>query len=384
MFNDNFKRLPSSYVFAELAEKKREAAIKRKGEITDLGIGDVSLPLFKCVAEEMKKAAAELTEADKFKGYPPATGCDFLKDEIIADYRKNGITLSRDEIFINDGAKGELFALNSLMGKNSKILFPVPCYPAGAEAAILSGNEPIFLPSDENGSYFPPLGTLCDAIYLCSPSNPSGETLGRTELGLWTDYALSVGATIFFDGAYSDYVPISGVKSIYEIRGAKKCAAEIRSFSKGYGFTGLRLGYIVVPREQQKLNSARLRLSGCLDNGVSYVTQRGGAACFSPEGQAELKKRTAYYKTNAAVLRSALRKIGITRILGNDSPYVYAKCPQGFTEREFLTVLLEQAGVVATPGSGFYERRGDYFRLSAFAKRSDVLKASDKISSLVL
>ena len=381
-FNDNFKKLPSSYVFAALAEKKREATEKSGRETIDLGIGDVSLPLFKIVADEMKKAAAELAEADKFKGYPPATGYDFLKDEIIADYEKHGIRLTRDEIFINDGAKGELFAINSLLGKNSRILFPVPCYPAGVETAVICGNQPIFLSPDENGDYLPPFGKPCEAIYLCSPSNPSGKTLGKAELELWTAYAISVKATIFFDGAYSDYVQHSGIKSIFQIRGAKKCAAEIRSFSKGYGFTGLRLGYIVIPREQKELNALRTRLAGCSSNGVSYITQRGGAACFTPEGQAELKKRTAYYKTNAAILKSALRKVGINPVIGNDSPYVYAKCPHGFTEREFLGLMIEKAGVLAAPGSGFYERNGDYFRLSAFKKRSDVLKAGDGISAL--
>ncbi len=381
-FNDNFSRLPASYVFASIAAKKALAKKKWGNELVDLGIGDVKLPLFNCVKNEMQKAAEELTKADKFKGYPPATGYDFLKNEIVEDYKKSGIYLSPEEIFINDGAKGELFSINALLGKGSKILFPVPCYPAGTESAVLFGNEPVLCKADENQDFHPPFSTACDAIYLCSPSNPSGKALGRKQLEEWVDYAVFSGATIFFDGAYSDYVSEGGVKSIFEIEGAKRCAAEIRSFSKGYGFTGLRLGYIVIPKEQPELNKLRTRLSGCLDNGVSYVVQRGGAACFTIEGQAEMKKRVNYYKTNAAIIRQALGKIGAKCVSEGDSPYVYARCPSGFTDETFCSFLSDKAGVIVTPGKGFYEQNGEYFRASAFLFREDVLKAADRISSL--
>ncbi len=383
-FNDNFGRLPPSYVFAGLAVKKNLARKKWGDELIDLGIGDVKLPLFGCVAEEMKKAADELTNVDGFKGYPPASGYDFLKDAIISDYEKIGVKLCRDEIFVHDGAKGELFALNSLMGRNGKILFPVPCYPAALESAIIYGNEPILLPADENGSVLPPFGKSCDAVYLCSPSNPSGKTLSEYELGLWVDYASSVGATLFFDGAYSDYVSSGGIKSVYLVSGAKKCAVAIRFFSKGYGFTGIRLGFTVAPQEQRELNDLRKRLSGSLDNGVSYVTQRGGAACFSTEGQAEMLERTKYYKTNAEILRNALKERGLKIVSGSDSPYVYAKCPDGFTDEGFCALLSDKAGVIATPGSGFYEQNGDYFRLSAFPSREEVSKAAERFIALRL
>ena len=381
-FNDFFGNLPPSYVFAGLAVKKNLARKKWGDELIDLGIGDVRLPLFGCVADEMKKAADELTAASGFRGYPPASGYDFLKDAISADYAKLGITADRNEIFVNEGAKGELFALNSLMGGGSKIVFPTPCYPAGLEAAILHGNEPIFVRSDDNGAPIPPFGKQCDAIYLCSPSNPSGKAMNENELGLWVEYALSVGATIFFDGAYSDYVQGGGIKSIFLVPGSKKCAAEIRSVSKGYGFTGIRLGYVVVPQEQKELNDLRKRLSGCLDNGVSYVTQRGGAACFSEKGQAEMRKRVGYYKTNAAILKQALKAVGIKSADGNDSPYVYSECPGRFTDEAFCALLSDKAGVIATPGRGFYEQGGEFFRLSAFAPRKEILSESDRIRNL--
>ncbi len=381
-FNDNFSRLPSSYVFASLAAKKAFAKKKWGNELVDLGIGDVRLPLFDCVKNEMQKAAEELTSADKFRGYPPSTGYDFLKNLIAEDYKKSGIFVYPDEIFINDGAKGELFAVNALLSAKSKVLFPVPCYPAGIESAILFGNEPVFCRADENQTFYPPYGVRCDAIYLCSPSNPSGKALGEKELEEWVNYALSTNATIFFDGAYSDYVSDGGVKSIFQIERAKRCAVELRSFSKGYGFTGLRLGYTVIPKEQAELNKLRARLSGCLDNGVSYVIQRGGAACFSEEGQAEMKKRVSYYKTNAGIIRQAFKKIGAKCVPTDDSPYVYAKCPDGFSDEEFCSLLSDKAGVITTPGKGLYEKNGEYFRASAFLFRKDVLKAADRISSL--
>lgn len=381
-FNDNFSRLPASYVFASLAAKKSLAKQKWGDKLVDLGIGDVKLPLFDCVKNEMQKAAEELTETDKFKGYPPSTGYDFLKNLIAEDYKKSKIDISPDEIFVNDGAKGELFSINALIGGKSRILFPVPCYPAGIESAILFGNEPVFLKSDENQDFYPPFKTRCDAVYLCSPSNPSGRSFSRKILEEWVGYAIFSGATIFFDGAYSDYVSDGGVKSIFEIEGAKRCAAEIRSFSKGYGFTGLRLGYIVIPKEQPELNKLRARLSGCLDNGVSYVIQRGGAACFSKEGQAEMKKRVNYYKTNAEIIRQSLKKIGAECVSGNESPYVYAKCPGDYTDETFCSFLSDKAGVITTPGKGFYEQNGEYFRASAFLFREEALKAADRISSL--
>lgn len=381
-FNNNFSRLPASYVFASLAAKKALAKKKWGDELIDLGIGDVKLPLFGCVKDEMQKAAEELTKTDKFKGYPPSAGYDFLRNLIAEDYKKSGINITPDEIFVNDGAKGELFSLNALLDGKSRILFPVPCYPAGIESAILFGNEPIFLKADENQNFYPPFSARYDAIYLCSPSNPSGKAFNRQELEMWINYAISTNAAIFFDGAYSDYVSDGGVKSIFEIEGAKRCAAELRSFSKGYGFTGLRLGYIVIPKEQPELNKLRARLSGCLDNGVSYVTQRGGAACFSEEGQAEMKKRVNYYKTNAEIIRRSFEKTGAKCLPGNDSPYVYAKCPEGYTDETFCSFLSDKAGVITTPGKGFYEENGEFFRASAFLFRDDALKAADRISSL--
>lgn len=380
--NENFRLLPSSYVFEELAKMRSSAEKKRGEKLIDLGIGDIKLPLFKCVSEAMKEAAEKLTREDGFIGYPPATGFDFLKDAIIADYAERGVKLSRDEIFINDGAKTELFAFNSLIKRGSRILLPVPCYPAFAEAAAVYGSELIFALSDENLRNYPPYGTPCDVIYLCSPQNPSGITLSASEISAWTDYALSENAVILFDGAYSDYISDDSPRSVFEIPQAKKCAVEVRSFSKGYGFTGIRLGYSVIPSEQKELNSLKKRLCEMETNGVSYITQRGGLACLGGEGKAEMKKRVKYYKDNAAILKSALRYANISYADGNNSPYVFAKCPVGFTDKDFCAFLAEKCGIIATPGSGFRLGNAQYFRMAAFSPRQTIFEAAKRLSEL--
>ena len=380
--NNNFRSLPTSYVFEELAKMRVSTEKKRGEKLIDLGIGDIKLPLFGCVSEAMKEAAEKLSLKDGFIGYPPATGFDFLKDAIIADYAERGVKLSRDEIFINDGAKTELFAFNSLIKQGSRILLPVPCYPAFAEAAAVCGNELIFARPDEKMRNYPPYGTPCDVIYLCSPQNPSGITLSASELSAWTDYALSQNAVILFDGAYSDYISDDSPRSVFEIPRAKECAVEVRSFSKGYGFTGLRLGYSVIPDEQKELNSLKKRLCGLETNGVSYITQRGGLACLTSEGKAEMKKRVKYYKDNAAILKSALRYANLSYTDGNNSPYVFVKCPKGFTDGEFCSYLAEKRGIIATPGSGFYLKNEQYFRMAAFSPRQTIFEAAKRLSEL--
>lgn len=380
--NENFRSLSSSYVFEELAKMRVSIEKKRGEKLIDLGIGDIKLPLFKCVSEAMKEAAEKLAKEDGFIGYPPATGFDFLKDAIIADYSERGVKLTRNEIFINDGAKTELFAFNSLIKRGSRILLPVPCYPAFAEAAIVYGNELIFARPDEKMRNFPPYRTPCDVIYLCSPQNPSGITLSAGELSAWVDYALAQNAVILFDGAYSNYISDDSPRSVFEIPRAKECAVEVRSFSKGYGFTGVRLGYSVIPHEQKELNLLKKRLFGLETNGVSYITQRGGLACLSIEGKTEMKKRVKYYKDNAAILKSALRYANISYTDGNSSPYVFAECPSGFTDKDFCAFLAEKCGIIATPGSGFYLKNDQYFRMAAFSPRQVIFEAAKRLSEL--
>lgn len=380
--NENVQKLPSSYLFDGVNARKRQAQIKWGDKLCDLGVGDVKLPLFKLVADEMKKACDEMTTREGFRGYLPPSGLPELKRAISDDYARKNVRLSPSEIFVSDGGKSQLSGILRLLKRGIKILFPTPCYPAGAEAALLEGNEVVYAPSDGDFIPYPPFGERYDAVFLCSPNNPSGVALDGEILSLWIDYALSSNALLVFDGAYADYVSDDYPSSIYEIPNADKCAVEIRSFSKGFGFTGLRLGYVVIPEKLSTLGALKTRFDGCSNNGVSYVVQRGGLACLSNEGRVLMKKRVSYYKANAEILRVALSQVGIRRVSGDCSPYVYAKCPDDFSDETFCAFLSDKLGVVASPGKGFFQQDGEYFRLSAFADRATIFKAADRLCSL--
>ena len=380
-YNENFRKLSDSYVFAGINARKATAKEKWGDKLLDLGVGDVKLPLFPVVAEEMKKALDEMTTLSGFKGYSPSSGYDFLKEAIAKDYSDKGVAVRKSEIFINDGAKEELYDIFGLLNPNSRIIVPTPCYPAVAEANLLLGNEVIYIESDDDFVPYPPFGTAADAVYLCSPSNPSGAALDYKTLALWVNYAISANAVIVFDGAYSDYLSDGYPDSIFRVPNARRCSIEVRSFSKGYGFTGLRLGYSVIPEELPEAGKFKKRKSGCSDNGVSYVTQRGGLSCLSAEGRREMKKRVKYYKDNAEILRQALKSKGLKYATGDDSPYVYARCPEGFTDESLCGILSDKLGIIATPGKGFNQQKGEYFRLSAFAPRKEIFEASDRLSS---
>ena len=379
-FNHYFDLLSENYAFGGSTEKQSTHSDGLFCETIDLGIGDVPLPLCGDVTREMAQAAEEMSLASGFKGYSPPSGYSFLKKAIADDYANNNVDLNENEIFITDGTKNELLSLFLLFDRGISVLFPTPCYPAAVEAATICGNEICFAPSDENLENYPPFAKKCDVVYLCSPQNPSGKTLSREKLGLWIEYALTQNAVIFFDGAYSRFISDGSPKSIYEIPEAKKCAVEIRSFSKSFGFTGLRLGYTIIPDNQRALQSIKKRFIGCANNGVSYVTQRGGAACFTKKSLQEAEKRIRYYTENAAAIKCTLEKHDIKTVVGNSSPYVYARCPDGFSDDEFCNFLLSQKGIIATAGNKFYQQNGNYFRLSAFKDRQTIFKACDRLN----
>ena len=380
-YNQNFNKLNKNYIFNDL--KLQIQALKDGKPIIDLGIGDVKLPLFPIVIEAMKKATEELCHEKTFLGYPPAQGYEFLRDKISKNYLLDGANVNSDEIFITDGAKGQLGGILELFGTGAKVLFLSPCYPAGAEANILFGNEVTFLPASQENDFLqtPPIDDSYDIIYICSPNNPTGSAFGHKELSTWVNYALSTRAIIVYDGAYSSFLPDGYPKSIYEIRGAKSCAIEIRSFSKSLGFTGIRCGWTVVPNELGKYNELWKRLLGCRFNGVSYVTQKGASAIFCKEGLKEVKKRINFYKTNAEILKIALKNKNLWYNNTVSSPYVFAKVPNGYTSGDFCKSLLEKTRVVATPGNGFLQGGEGYFRLSAFESRQKILEATDRIST---
>ena len=377
-YNPEFDKLPESYVFRRISALV--AAMKNSSrKVLDLGVGDVKLPLFPKAVEEMKKACDELGNATTFKGYPDARGLPSLRKKIADDYFSRGINIKEDEIFVSDGAKSDLSGLFALFGRDADVLIPEPCYPAYAEAAVLYGDRVTFVPSSEQDGFipFPPYSKAFDVIFLCSPNNPTGAAMTADELSLWVGYALKTGAVIIFDGAYSDYADEGYPRSVYEVRGAENCAIEVRSFSKPFAFTGVRCGYTVIPRSLGKYNALWNRKLGCTFNGVSYVSQKGAEAFFDAETKKQVKKRINYYKDNAEIIKTALAKAGTRYALGRSSPYVFAKCPKGYSSEEFCAALVEKHGLVTTPGSAFGASGEGFFRLSAFAPRDEIFRAAD-------
>lgn len=378
-FNKNPYTLPKNYVFKAVREKAAEFKKTSGIKPIDLGVGDVKLPLFALTVSAMVKAAEELGNAATFKGYPPAEGYLFLREKI-AEKRYGG-EISPDEIFVTDGAKGELGSVTELFERGIKVGFTTPCYPAALEANIALGNEVkcIKVRKEDDFQPLPPKNEKFDVIYLCSPCNPTGATISRENLRKWIDYATDENAIIIFDAAYSDFVSDGEVKSVYEIPRAKECAIEINSFSKSMGFTGVRCGYTVVPKAVGKLYEIKKRLQNIRTNGVSYISQRGAETYFLPEIENEIKKRVEFYKTNADIMKIALKNANLWYNNGRSSPYVFAACPIGESSEDFCDRLLYDYGIIATPGSGFGDGGEGYIRLSAFCSRSDALGFLDRM-----
>lgn len=381
-YNENFTMLSNSYAFAKLNALVREKRQLGK-TIIDLGVGDVKLPLFSVAAKAMQAASLEMAEEKTFRGYLPAEGLPSLREKIALSYNEEGASISPSEIFISDGAKSEIGNILELFGTKSKVLIVTPSYPAYAEANALYGNEITFLPAEEDNDFrpLPPYRQTFDIIFLCFPNNPTGAVLTHKQLEEWVNYALLTNAVIVYDGAYSSFTAKGYPSTVYSVRGAKECAIEIRSFSKSFGFTGIRCGYTVIPEKLGKYNKLWQRRLGCRFNGVSYVTQKGAESYFTKEGQAESKRRIEYYKTNAEILKIALKKAGIESAAYNSSPYVFAKCNKMPSEK-FCETLIDEYGIAATPGNAFGKGGEGYFRLSAFPKREEILSAADILENL--
>lgn len=380
-YNKNFDKIENEYIFSKI-RKQASDFNDINSKLIDLGVGDVKLPLFKETVAAMKNACNEMQEEPTFKGYPPANGYEFLRDKIANYYHSLNADISAEEIFITDGAKGQLGNILELFDSKINVLFQSPCYPAGAEANLLRGNNVDFLVTGESDNFipYPPLEKHYDLIYLCSPCNPTGAVMNRKELTFWVNYALRVGAVIILDGAYSEFVSGNYPKSIYQIKGASECAIEVQSFSKSLGFTGIRCGYTVIPKKINNLNSLYFQWLGRRFNGVSYVSQRGAETFFDKEVKSQLEKRIKFYKTNTEILKIALKNLNLWYNNTVCSPYVFAKTPNGESSSEFCQKLLHASGIVSTPGSGFLQGGEGYFRLSAFCTREDALKASDRLT----
>ncbi|MBS6955240.1 MAG: LL-diaminopimelate aminotransferase [Enterocloster asparagiformis] len=397
--NENYLKLPGSYLFSDIA--KKVAAYQNAHpdrEIIRLGIGDVTQPIAPAIVEALHRAVDEMGSADTFHGYAPDLGYAFLREAIARkDYEAWGCPIGPDEIFVSDGAKSDCGNIQEIFSEDCRIAVCDPVYPVYVDSNVMAGrageydpstgrwSRVIYMPCTAENGFVPELpGERPDLIYLCVPNNPTGTTLTRDQLAVWVDYANENGSVILYDAAYEAYITEPDVPhSIFEISGADTCAIEFRSFSKKAGFTGLRLGFTVVPGKLQRggvsLHSLWARRHGTKFNGAPYIVQRAGEAVYSEEGRRQVEEQVARYMRNARVIYEGLRESGCTVFGGVNSPYIWLKVPEGMTSWQFFDFLLEHANVVGTPGSGFGPSGEGYFRLTAFGTYENTVKAVERI-----
>lgn len=388
--NQNYLDLKESYLFSLVAKKVREYKEQHpEREIIRLGIGDVTLPLVPVVVEAMQRAVLEMGVRETFRGYGEEQGYAFLRQAVCGYYAQKGVQLSDSEVFISDGAKSDLGNILDIFSTDNTVLIPDPVYPVYVDTNIMAGRKIIYVNGTEENGFLPlPDETIKpDIIYLCSPNNPTGAVYNSAQLESWVAYALEHEAVILFDSAYEAFVQDQSLPtSIYQIPGAKECAIEFCSLSKTAGFTGVRCGYTVVPHElirnQTAINKLWLRRQTTKFNGVSYIVQRGAEAVFSAEGLKQIRANIAYYLENARLIAETLKDLGFWVVGGENSPYIWLKCPDGMNSWQFFDYLLAKAGIVGTPGAGFGANGEGFFRLSAFGDRNDVLEALARLRSL--
>lgn len=404
--NENYQKLPGSYLFAEIARRvKAFQGENPKADIIRLGIGDVTQPLCPAVIAAMHRAVDEMADVRTFRGYGPDFGYDFLVNAIReSDYASRGVALEFDEVFISDGAKCDVGNIQELFSADCRVAVTDPVYPVYVDSNAMAGRAGDFgrdgkwtnltyLACNEENGFVPSLPKEpVDVIYLCYPNNPTGTTLTREQLKVFVDYARENESLIIYDSAYRAYVTRPNIPlSIYEIEGAKDVAIECNSFSKTAGFTGTRCAYTVVPHavkglgkggEKVALNDLWKRRMATKFNGVSYPVQVGAAAVYTPDGQKQIKATIAYYMENAKIIREALIAQGMKVFGGVDAPYIWLKVPSGMTSWEFFDLLLTKLNLVGTPGSGFGPSGEGYFRLTAFNTRENTLRATERLKNL--
>ena len=383
--NTNFDRLPDRYLFKEV-EVRAEAYLKQhpNQQLLRLGVGDVTRPLPITIIEAMHKAVNELAFADTFRGYGPEEGYAWLRQAVIEhEYTPRGIDLDIDEVFIGEGAGSDLGNLSELFLSANSVAIMDPSYPAYMDSTIMAGRTIIPLPCTIENGFVPELPRQkADIIYLCLPNNPTGTVLRRHELQRWVDYAIANNSIIIFDAAYEAFIEDPDVPhSIYELEGAKQVAIEVRSFSKNAGFTGVRCGYTVVPK-QTGLNAMWLRRQCAKYNGTSYVAQRAAEATFTPEGKRGIAANLAYYKQTAQIIEGGLIALGYEVYGGENAPYIWCKTPNDMDSWEFFDLLLNECQVICTPGVGFGPAGQGFVRLSAFSDRKNVEEALKKMKNL--
>lgn len=402
MINHNYEKLQGSYLFSETA--KRAAAFQQAHpdrRLIRLGIGDVTLPLAPAVTDAMHRAVDEMGREKTFRGYAPEQGYEFLRSVIAEkDYRARGCHISADEIFISDGAKCDCGNIQEIFSGDVTVAVCDPVYPVYLDTNVMAGRTGAYSPETgryggvtympctlENG-FLPRIPEkMPELVYLCFPNNPTGAAISKGELQKWVDAANESGSILLYDAAYEAYITEEGIPhSIYECEGAKTCAIEFRSFSKNAGFTGVRLGFTVVPeelvREGVSLRQLWFRRQGTKYNGTPYIVQRAGEAVYTPDGQRQIRAQIGYYMENAAVIREGLLSCGYEASGGVNSPYIWMKTPDGLTSWEFFDRLLNEAGVIGTPGSGFGPSGEGYFRLTAFGNRENTLEAVERIRKM--
>ncbi len=400
--NTNYQKLPGSYLFSDIAKKVSAFTQEHpEADIIRLGIGDVTQPIAPAMIEAMHKAVDEMGDAKTFRGYAPDLGYDFLRNAIVAhDYQARGCAITADEIFVSDGAKSDSGNIQEIFAQDNRIAVCDPVYPVYIDSNVMAGrtgeydaatqmwSNVIYMPCTAENNFVPEFPKENpDIIYLCLPNNPTGTTLTKEQLQMWVDYANRIGAVIIYDAAYEAYISESNVAhTIYECEGARTCAIEIRSFSKNAGFTGVRLGFTVVPKDLVcngvSLHDMWARRHGTKFNGAPYIIQRAGEAVYSEAGQTQIKEQVGYYMHNAKTIYTGLKEAGYEVFGGVNAPYIWLKTPEHMTSWEFFDFLLEKANVVGTPGCGFGPSGEGYFRLTAFGTYENSVRALERIKHL--
>ena len=395
--NENYLNLKESYLFSEIAHRTAAYAEKNpeKGaQIIRLGIGDVTRPLGKIVLNALHEGVDAMASSETFKGYGPEQGYEATRNAITAYYKKNGVEVDPDAVFVSDGAKSDTGNITDMFGHDNVILIPDPVYPVYVDTNIMCGNQVTYIAGHAGNNFLPmpDADQPADIIYLCSPNNPTGACYNKKQLKEWVDYALANDAIILFDSAYEAFISDPELpRSIFAVEGAKKCAIEFCSLSKTAGFTGTRCGYTIVPKELKFLSSAGTEMSlnamwnrrQCTKfNGASYIVQKGAEAVFSEEGIKECQENIQYYKNNAKVIADTLTKLNIRFFGGINSPYIWFQCPNGMDSWTCFDYLLENIQVVGTPGAGFGENGVNFFRLTSFGNYEKTVEAMERFTKL--
>ena len=406
LINEHFLKLPGNYLFQDIAKRVKAYKVShQKKRVISLGIGDVTRPLCPAVIEAMHKAVEEMATQATFRGYGPERGYDFLREAIIKnDYLTRGVHLDKDEIFVNDGAKSDTGNIQEIVRWDNNIGVTDPIYPVYIDSNVMIGRAGVFengkwsnvayMPCTAENGFVPQIPDhRVDMIYLCYPNNPTGTVLRKEELRKWVNYALRNDSIIFYDAAYEAYIQDEDIPhSIYEIRGARKVAIEFRSYSKTAGFTGVRCGYTVVPKEltASTIDGRRIPLNQIWDrrqstkfNGTSYISQRAAEAIYSPEGKEQVKATIAYYMENARIMRTELTQLGFQVFGGENAPYLWVKTPGNTPSWKFFEEMLYGASVVCTPGVGFGPSGEGYVRLTSFGEREDCIEAMKRIKEWI-